>query len=115
MFGSDLDEGIPTPGENLVKLNPMRGLDDDQRNQMLDSFREMRPAFEDRDRRLELMDRQGIEAALVYGGTVSTLEYYLHDDAPTLWANIRTRTTGGSTTTGDMHARAGSTVRRSWR
>ena len=31
MFGSDLDEGIPTPGENLVKLNPMRGLDAEQR------------------------------------------------------------------------------------
>jgi predicted TIM-barrel fold metal-dependent hydrolase len=89
MFGSDLDEGIPTPGENLVKLNPMRGLDAEQRDRVMASYREMRPAFEHRDQRLELMDRQGIEAALVYGGTVSTLEFHLHDDPDVLWANVR--------------------------
>ncbi|HXY94317.1 MAG TPA: amidohydrolase family protein [Acidimicrobiia bacterium] len=89
MFGSDLGEGIPTPGENLVKLNPLRGLDDEQRDQLLGAFREMRPAFENRARRLELMDRQGIEAALVYGGTVSTIEYHLHRDFEVLWANVR--------------------------
>lgn len=89
MFGSDVDEGVPTPGENLVKLNPLRGLDDEQRQQVVATFRELRPAFEDREQRLALMDRQGIEAALVYGGTVSTVEHYLYGDPDVLWANVR--------------------------
>jgi predicted TIM-barrel fold metal-dependent hydrolase len=72
-----------------VKLNPLRGLDDEQRQQVVATFRELRPAFEDREQRISLMDRQGIEAALVYGGTVSTVEHYLYSDPDVLWANVR--------------------------
>jgi predicted TIM-barrel fold metal-dependent hydrolase len=88
-FGSDLEEGIPAPGENLVKLNPLRGLDADERDHVMEQFRELRPSFSDRERRLEVMDLQGIEAALIFGGKISTIEYHLHDQPDVLWANVR--------------------------
>jgi predicted TIM-barrel fold metal-dependent hydrolase len=63
-----MEANIPIPGAMLNRLNPMRDLDTLSRNQLVDRYNEMRPAFEHKDPRLALMDLQGVQAAVVHAG-----------------------------------------------
>jgi predicted TIM-barrel fold metal-dependent hydrolase len=63
-----MDANIPIPGAMLNRLNPMRDLDKLDREQLIDRYNAMRPAFEHKDPRIALMDRQGVEAAVVHAG-----------------------------------------------
>lgn len=63
-----MEANIPIPGAMLNRLNSMRDLDTLSRNQLIDRYNEMRPAFEHKDPRLALMDVQGVEAAVVHAG-----------------------------------------------
>jgi predicted TIM-barrel fold metal-dependent hydrolase len=57
---------IPIPGAMLNKLNPMKGLDQLSREQLVERYNDMRPAFEKKNPRLELMDLQGVEVAILH-------------------------------------------------
>ena len=70
--GVDLSEvpemqgNIPIPGAMLNKLNPMRGLDQLDRAELVARYNEMRPAFEHKDPRLTLMDAQGVDVSVLH-------------------------------------------------
>jgi predicted TIM-barrel fold metal-dependent hydrolase len=52
-------------------------------------FMRQQAAWGDRDLRLELMDEQGIHAAIMYPGHVLSLEYEFQDDVDAIHANAR--------------------------
>ena len=62
----EMDGQIPIPGAMLNKLNPMRDLDQLSREQLVQRYNEMRPAFESKDPRLKLMDIQNVEVAVLH-------------------------------------------------
>ena len=57
---------IRVPGATLNRLNPMRNLDGESRRRLVQTYREMEPAFENREMRLKLMDVQGIQAVVIH-------------------------------------------------
>ncbi len=59
---------IPVPGAMLNKLNAAKGLDKEGQEKLVGTFREMEPAFENRDERVKLMDDQGVQAAVIHAG-----------------------------------------------
>jgi predicted TIM-barrel fold metal-dependent hydrolase len=65
----EMEGDIPVPGAMLNKLNPMRDLDTEARAKLVETYRHMEPAFQHRDRRLDLMDEQGVAAAVLHGGS----------------------------------------------
>ncbi|ADP83289.1 amidohydrolase family protein [Pseudofrankia inefficax] len=67
---SGMDGNIPIPGAMLNKLNPMKDLDQLSREQLIERYNAMRPAFEKKDPRLALMDLQNVELAVLH--TVGT-------------------------------------------
>jgi predicted TIM-barrel fold metal-dependent hydrolase len=62
----EMDGNIPIPGAMLNKLNPMKGLDALSREQLVERYNQMRPAFEKKDPRLQLMDIQGVDVAILH-------------------------------------------------
>jgi hypothetical protein len=62
----EMDGNIPIPGAMLNKLNPMKNLDQLSREQLVERYNAMRPAFEKKDPRLQLMDIQGVEVAILH-------------------------------------------------
>jgi predicted TIM-barrel fold metal-dependent hydrolase len=77
------------PGMLLNRLNPLRGLDEEQRAELITRFRELEESYGNRDLRLALMDDQGIEAAIMYPQTAHDIEFELADDIEALYANVR--------------------------
>ena len=77
------------PGMLLNRLNPLKGLDDEQRSAYLSEFRHKSEAFGNRDLRLALMDEQGIDKALMFPAAAHDIEYEFADNVPALYANIR--------------------------
>ncbi len=77
------------PGTLLNRLNPLKGLDDAQRQEFIAEFRNKSEAFGNRDLRLTLMDEQGIEKALMFPAAAHDIEYEFADNVPALYANIR--------------------------
>ncbi|ONH33335.1 amidohydrolase family protein [Pseudofrankia asymbiotica] len=67
---SGMQGNIPIPGAMLNKLNPMKDLDQLSREQLVERYNAMRPAFEKKDPRLSLMDLQNVEVAVLH--TVGT-------------------------------------------
>lgn len=59
---------IPIPGAMLDRFNPMKDLDKEGRERVVQNFRKMEPAFENRDHRLKLMDDQGVQATIIHAG-----------------------------------------------
>src|SRR6185437_1948581 len=57
--------GSTLPGMLLNRLNPLKGLSDEERTELIRQFREQREAYGNRDVRLALMDDQGIDKALM--------------------------------------------------
>ena len=64
----EMDTDIPVPGAMLNKLNAMRGMSSEARQQLVDFYKTMEPAFYHRDDRLALMDKQGVQAAVIHTG-----------------------------------------------
>src|SRR5262245_48717891 len=54
------------PGMLLNRLNPLKGLSDEERAAFVQEFRDKAEAFGNRDLRLALMDEQGIDKALMF-------------------------------------------------
>jgi predicted TIM-barrel fold metal-dependent hydrolase len=77
------------PGMLLNRLNPLKGMDDEQRQAFISEFRHKSEAFGNRDLRLALMDEQGIEKALMFPAAAHDIEYEFADNIPALYANIR--------------------------
>jgi predicted TIM-barrel fold metal-dependent hydrolase len=77
------------PGKLLNRLNPLKGLDDNERKELIAEFRHMSEAYGNRDLRLALMDGQGIEAALMYPNTAHDIEFEFADRVDAMYANAR--------------------------
>ena len=67
----EMEGPIPVPGAMLNRLNPMKDLDKEGREKVVQNFRKMEKAFENRELRLQLMDDQGVEGAVIHAGTRS--------------------------------------------
>ena len=70
---------IPIPGAMLNKMNAGKGLDKEGLAKLVETYREMEPAFEDHDLRLALMDSQGVQAAVVHAGSGADAPFQNHD------------------------------------
>ncbi len=77
------------PGMLLNRLNPLKGLDEEQRKAFIADFRHKSEAFGNRDLRLALMDEQGIDKALMFPAAAHDIEYEFADNIEALYANIR--------------------------
>ncbi len=73
----------------LNKLNPLKGLTDDERQAFIQEFRTKAEAFGNRDLRLALMDEQGIDKAIMFPAAAHDIEYEFADRIEALYANIR--------------------------
>ncbi len=80
---------IPVPGAMLNRLNPMKDLDKEGVTTLVETFRDMEPAFENRERRLQLMDEQGVEAAVIHAGTRSYANAFKQGDVSAGYAASR--------------------------
>ena len=81
--------GSTLPGMLLNRLNPLKGLSDEERKELIAQFREQREAYGNRDVRLALMDDQGIDKALMYPASAHDIEFEFADDLEALYANVR--------------------------
>jgi predicted TIM-barrel fold metal-dependent hydrolase len=54
------------PGATLNRLNPYKNASPEEREELIKEFQELAPGFQNRDRRLEVMDIQGIEGAVMF-------------------------------------------------
>ena len=83
-------EEFPLPGSHTYKANPLRIEDAGERAAVVESFRRMAPAFQNRENRLEVMDAQGLRAVLMFptGVGVSVSNEFL-DDPVANAANVR--------------------------
>ena len=77
------------PGMLLNRLNPLKGLSDEERKAFISEFRHRSEAFGNRDLRLALMDEQGIDKALMFPAAAHDIEYEFADNIEALYANIR--------------------------
>ena len=77
------------PGSLLNRLNPLKGLSDEERRAFVEEFRSRAEAFGNRDLRLALMDEQGIDKALMFPAAAHDIEYEFADRIDALYANIR--------------------------
>jgi predicted TIM-barrel fold metal-dependent hydrolase len=83
------DGGARSPGMFLNRLNPYKGLDEDERKALIREFKQQERVWGDRDGRLALMDEQGIHAAIMFPGHVLSLEYEFQTDVDAIHANAR--------------------------
>jgi predicted TIM-barrel fold metal-dependent hydrolase len=81
--------GDTIPGTLLARLNPLKGLSDEERAEIVAYFREQASAYGDRDLRLALMDDQGIEAAIMFPAIAHDLELQFEQDYAAIYANER--------------------------
>ncbi len=86
----ELGNVFGVPGIAHVQGNPLRIADPEEREKVVQSFRLMAPAFQSRENRLEVMDVQGLEAAIMFpsGVGVSVEGEFLDDPAANV-ANVR--------------------------
>jgi len=83
------DGGARAPGMFLHRLNPYRGKSPAEQRALLAKFMQQREAWGSREGRLELMDEQGIHAALMFPGLLLALELEFQDDVDALHANAQ--------------------------
>lgn len=86
---SDGPELRVVPGAFLNRLNPLKGLSEDEKKQFIEDFRGKAAAFGDRDLRIALMDEQGIDKAVIFAEAAHHIEYDFADNIPALYANVR--------------------------
>lgn len=77
------------PGMLLNRLNPLKGMSDEERAEFIAEFRGLSEAYGNRDLRLALMDAQGIEAALMFPASAHDIEFEFADDIDAMYANVR--------------------------
>jgi predicted TIM-barrel fold metal-dependent hydrolase len=77
------------PGMLLNRLNPLKGLSEEERRAFVAEFRDRSEAFGNRDLRLALMDDQGIDKGVMYPAAAHDIEYEFADNVDALYANIR--------------------------
>ncbi len=81
---------VGLPGSHTAKANPLRIEDPHEREQVVQGFRLMAPAFQSRERRLEVMDAQGLEAVIMFPTSVGvSVASQLLDDPAANAANVR--------------------------
>jgi predicted TIM-barrel fold metal-dependent hydrolase len=86
----DVEPELATiPWMLLNRLNPLKGLSDEERQAFVSEFRHKSEAFGNRDLRLALMDEQGIDKALMFPAAAHDIEYEFADNLDALYANIR--------------------------
>jgi predicted TIM-barrel fold metal-dependent hydrolase len=86
----ELGNAFGVPGSHTYKANPLRIADPEEREKVVQSFRLMAPAFQSRENRLEVMDVQGLEAAIMFpSGVGVSVEGEFLDDAAANAANVR--------------------------
>src|SRR5579871_4366412 len=68
------------PGMLLNRLNPLRGLSEDERKAFVAEFRNQSEAFGNRELRLALMDDQGIDKGVMYPAAAHDIEYEFADN-----------------------------------
>ena len=56
----------PIPGASLSRMNPLRDKTPEERERVVEEFRALEGAYQDRERRIDVLDAQGIEAALMF-------------------------------------------------
>ena len=79
-----------TPGAATARSNPLRIEDAGERERVVQEFRSMGPAFQSRDKRLEVMDVQGLEATIMFpSGVGVSVEGDFLDDPGANAANVR--------------------------
>jgi predicted TIM-barrel fold metal-dependent hydrolase len=76
------------PGKQLTRLNPLKGLTDDERRDFVKRYRAMQDHLDDPATRLPIMDAQGIATTVNYAFGLG-LEYEFEDDLVGLYANLR--------------------------
>jgi predicted TIM-barrel fold metal-dependent hydrolase len=85
-----LDAQQRVPGTLLNRMNPFKGMSEEEKRAFVAEFRHREESYGNRELRLALMDEQGIGAALMYPATVLTLELeYPPTDVGGMYANIR--------------------------
>jgi predicted TIM-barrel fold metal-dependent hydrolase len=77
------------PGMLLNRLNPLKGLSEEERKAFVAEFRNQSEAFGNRDLRLALMNDQGIDKGIMYPAAAHDIEYEFADNVDALYANIR--------------------------
>jgi predicted TIM-barrel fold metal-dependent hydrolase len=77
------------PGLLLNRLNPLKGLSESEREDVIAQFRELRESYGNRDLRLALMDDQSIEKALMFPASAHDIEFEFVDDIEAMYANAR--------------------------
>lgn len=77
-------ETTPKPGALREMLRRMN----DPGFRASDVVEEMQPAYTQRDARLAVMDRQGLEAALLFPTLGVCVEHFMRDDADQMYANL---------------------------
>ncbi len=78
------------PGSHTYKANPLRIEDPDEREKVVQTFRLLAPSFQSRENRLEVMDVQGLEAAIMFpSGVGVSVEGEFLDDPAANAANVR--------------------------
>jgi predicted TIM-barrel fold metal-dependent hydrolase len=86
---TDERELTVVPGMLLNRLNSLKGLNDEDRAEVIAQFRQQSEAFGNRDLRLALMDDQGIDKAVMFAAAAHDIEYEFADNIPALYANAR--------------------------
>jgi predicted TIM-barrel fold metal-dependent hydrolase len=78
------------PGSATYKANPLRISDPEERRKVVESFQLLSPAYQSRDRRVEVMDAQGLELAIMFPtGVGVSVEGEFLDEPDANAANVR--------------------------
>ena len=78
------------PGSATYKANPLRIQDPEEREKVVQSFRLLSPSYQNRENRLEVMDVQGLAAAIMFpSGVGVSVESEFLDDPDANAANVR--------------------------
>ncbi len=85
-YGSVYADHCPSPG-TLVSLLRSHSADID--GYRYEGDQPIQPEYQDREARIALMDRQGIEACLILPTLGVTLEHFMKDDPVQTFANLR--------------------------
>ncbi|MGE0878353.1 MAG: amidohydrolase family protein [Acidimicrobiia bacterium] len=85
-----LDEIGILPGASLNRLHPLKGKSEAEQAELREQFKALRYTYDDPDKRLSLMDTQGLEAAILFPGDAAIwVEPEMHDDIEGIYANCQ--------------------------
>jgi hypothetical protein len=76
-------------GMLLNRLDPLKGLSEEEPTAFIPGFRNKSDAFGNRDLRLALMDEREFHKAVMYPAAAHDIEYEFADNVDALYANVR--------------------------